>query len=123
MKWFLYAFSLYWIAVGSCAIIYTSEARNVMARMIREVDRRVLSIVAVIAGIAFLFAASASSVPWLIRLFGLLGILKGVYILVVPKNLYDQINNWYLDSFSDQAYRLWGIISLIIGTAVMSWIL
>ncbi|MBL7179080.1 MAG: hypothetical protein ISS65_02575 [Desulfobacterales bacterium] len=123
MKWFLYAFSLYWIAIGSCAILYTSAARNVMARMIREVDRRILSIVAFIAGIAFLFAASSSSVPWLIRLFGLMGILKGVYILVAPKNLYDQINDWYLDSFSDQTYRLWGIISLVIGTAVLSWIL
>lgn len=123
MKWFLYAISLYFIAVGTCAILYTHEARNAITRVIREVDRRILSILAVIAGIAFLFAASASRVPWLIRLFGFMGILKGVYILVAPKNLYDQINNWYLDSFSDQAYRLWGIISLIIGTAVLSWIL
>lgn len=123
MKWFLYVISLYFIAVGSCAILYTSEARNVMARMIKDVDRKMLSILAFIAGIAFLFAASASRVPWLIRLFGFMGILKGVYILVAPRNLYDQINSWYLDSLSDQAYRLWGIIALILGTAILSWII
>ena len=123
MKWFLYAISLIWIAAGCCSILYTSETRNVMNRMIKEVDRKLISIVPLIAGILFLFAASASSVPWFIRLIGLMGILKGVFVLVAPSNLYDQVNNWYLNSLSDQAHRLWGIIALILGTSVMSWIL
>ena len=123
MKWFLYAISLIWIAAGCCSILYTSETRNVMNRMIKEVDRKLISIVPLIAGILFLFAASASSVPWFIRLIGLMGILKGVFVLVAPSNLYDQVNNWYLKSLSDQAHRLWGIIALILGTSVMSWIL
>jgi len=123
MKWFLYAISLIWIAAGCCSILYTSETRNVMNRMIKEVDRKLISIVPLIAGILFLFAASASSVPWFIRLIGLMGILKGVFVLVAPSNLYDQVNNWYLKSLSDQAHRLWGIIALILGTAILSWIL
>ena len=123
MKLFLYAISLIWIAAGCCMILYTSETRNVMNRMIKEIDRRIICIVPLIAGILFLFAASASSVPWFIRLIGLMGILKGVFVLVAPSNLYDQVNNWYLNSLSDQAHRLWGIIALILGTSVMSWIL
>ena len=123
MKWFLYAISLIWIAAGCCSILYTSETRNVMNRMIKEIDRKLISIVPLIAGILFLFAASASSVPWFIRLIGLMGILKGVFVLVAPSNLYGQVNNWYLNSLSDEADRLWGIIALILGTAILSWIL
>lgn len=65
MKCFLYAISLIWIAIGSCAILYTSETRHVMGRMIKAIDRRILSIVPFIAGIVFLFAASVSRNPGL----------------------------------------------------------
>jgi uncharacterized protein YjeT (DUF2065 family) len=123
MKIFLYVISFIWIAGGCCMILYTSETRSVMDKMIQEIDRRILFIVPFIAGILFLFAASASHNPWFIRFIGLMGVAKGVFVLVAPDNLYDQINNWYLKSLSDQALRLWGIIALILGTAVLSWIL
>jgi hypothetical protein len=35
MKWFLYAISLIWIAGGCCMILYTSETKNFMERMIK----------------------------------------------------------------------------------------
>ncbi len=122
MKWFLYAVSLLWISAGCCMILYTRETRNVMERFLLQIDRRILSILPIIAGILFILAASASLNPSFIRFLGFMGVAKGVFIFFAPNNLYDQVNNWYLNSISDQTRRLWGVIALVLGTAVLSWI-
>ena len=123
MKWFLYAISLIWIAAGTWIILYTDECRNFYKRMYQGIDRRVLSILPTAAGILFLFAASASRHSWFIRFFGIMAVLKGVFFFFNPNDLYDDLNQWYIDSASDQTYRMHGIMALIFGTAVLSWIL
>jgi uncharacterized protein YjeT (DUF2065 family) len=74
-------------------------------------------------GILLLVSATASHHSWLIRLIGLLAVIEGGVILLMPKNLYDELINWYVNSLSDQTYRLFGILSLILGTAMLSWVL
>ena len=123
MKWFLYAISLIWITFGCWSILYTTESRNVMKSMLNKIDRKVLSALPFIFGILFIFSAPWSRHAWLIRLFGILAVMKGGFIFWNPNNLYDKTVGWYLNSVSDQTYRLYGIITLILGTAVLSWIL
>ena len=123
MKWFLYAISVIWIAVGCCTILYTSQSRNVVEKFLKTIDQKFLSILPFIAGILFLFSASASRHPWFIRLFGLIGIIKGVFIFVNPKGIYDKSADWYLNSLTDQTHRFYGIITIILGTAILSWII
>lgn len=123
MKWFLYTISVIWIAVGCCAILYTHQSRNIMRNLVRTINQKFLSTLPFIAGVLFLFSASASRHPWFIRLFGLIGIIKGIFIFVNPKGLYDKSVDWYLDSLTDQTYRFYGIITIILGTAVLSWII
>lgn len=123
MKWFLYAVSIIWIVIGCCTIIYTSESRNVWKNILKQIDRRVLSIFEIIMGILLLFSATASYHSWFIRLIGFMAVIEGGLIFLNPKNLYDKIIDWYLDSLSDQTHRLFGIITIILGTAVLSWIL
>ncbi len=123
MKWFLYAISLIWIAMGCCIILYTGETRKVVKRTLEGADRRIISILPFIAGVLFLFAASASRNSWFIRCIGLISVLKGVVIFLNPKDIHDDIIDWYLNSLSDQTHRLFGIIALILGTAVLSWII
>ena len=122
MKWFLYAISVIWIAVGCCIILYTRQSRDVIRKLLKTIDQKFLSILPFIAGILFLFSASATRHPWFIRLFGLIGIIKGVFIFVDPKNLYNKSTDWYLDSLTDQTHRFYGIIAIILGSAVLSWI-
>jgi uncharacterized protein YjeT (DUF2065 family) len=123
MKWFLYAISFLWITAGSWFIIYTTESRNVMKRLFEKTDRKVLSVFPAIIGILLLIAASWSIHSWFLRLLGIIAILKGGIIFFNPKNLYDEMMNWYVNSLSDQTYRFFGIVLIIIGTAVLSWIL
>ncbi len=123
MKWFLYAFSLIWISLGSGLIIYTRESKNMIKSFVTDLDRRILSALPTIFGAFLIVAASESRHSWFIRLIGILGVLKGVFIFWNPQNSYDKIVDWYLNSVSDQTFRFFGIITLILGTSILSWIL
>jgi uncharacterized protein YjeT (DUF2065 family) len=123
MKWFLYAFCLIWISFGAGLIIYTRESKSMTKRLIADLDRRILSALPVILGIFLIIAASESRHSWFIRLIGILAVLKGGFIFWNPQNLYDKIADWYLNSVSDETFRFFGIITLILGTVILSWIL
>ena len=122
MKWFLYAVSLLWIAFGAWIILYTSETRDVYRNMVNRIDRKFISILPAVVGILLLFGAFTSRNSWFIRMIGLMAIIKGVVLFSNPFNMYDKLNDWYLNSVSDQTYRLFGIIYLILGTSLISWI-
>ena len=122
MKWLLYAISFLWITAGSWFIIYTTESRNVMKRLFDKTDRKILSVFPAIIGILLFISASWSLHSWFLRLLGIMAVIKGGIIFFNPKNLYDEMMNWYLNSLSDQTYRFFGIVMIIIGTAVLSWI-
>jgi len=123
MNVFLYAISFLCIAIGCCTILYTDEARNFLKGLFNKIDRKFLSVFEAIMGILLLVSATASHHSWFIRLIGLMAIIEAGVIFLVPKNLYDELINWYVNSLSDQAYRLFGILSLILGIAMLSWVL
>ena len=122
MKWLLYAISFLWITAGAWFIIYTTESRNVIKRLFDKTDRKILSVFPAIIGILLFISASWSLHSWFLRMLGIIAVIKGGIIFFNPKNLYDEMMNWYLNSLSDQTYRFFGIVMIIIGTAVLSWI-
>jgi len=123
MTGFLYAIIFLIIAIGCCTILYTTETRNFLKRLFNQIDRKFISVFEVIMGILLLVSATASHHSWFIRIIGLLAIIEGGVIFLIPKNLYDELINWYVNSLSDQTYRLFGTLSLILGTAMLSWVL
>ncbi len=123
MKWFLYAFSLIWISFGAGLIIYTLESKRIIKRLVTDLDRRILSALPAVLGVFLIIAASESRHSWFIRLIGFLAVLKGGFIFWNPHNVYEKIVDWYLNALSDQTFRFFGIITLILGTVILSWIL
>jgi uncharacterized protein YjeT (DUF2065 family) len=123
MKWFLYAFSLIWISFGAGLIIYTRESKIMIKRLVTDLDRRILSALPAVLGVFLIIAASESRHSWFIRLIGFLAVLKGGFIFWNPYNVYDKTVDWYLNALSDQTFRFFGIIILILGTVILSWIL
>ena len=123
MKCFLYALSLICIAFGCWFILYTKETRQFVKNVFYKVDRKILAAFEAIMGILLLFSAPASHHPWFIRLIGLLAVIEGGIIFFISKNLYDRLIDWYVNSVSDNTYRLFGIISIVFGTVFLSWIL
>jgi uncharacterized protein YjeT (DUF2065 family) len=123
MRWFLYAFSLFGISIGCCTILYTTETRKFVKSIFNNVDQKILLAIPFILGILFILSASATRIPWLIRAIGLMAVIEGVVFFIIPKDLYDKFIDWYLNSLSDQTYRLSGILGIIIWIAILSWIL
>ena len=123
MTWFLYAFSLIWISFGAGIIIYTHESKSMIKGLVTNLDRRILSVLPAIFGVFLIIASPESRHSWFIRLIGILAVLKGGFIFWNPQNLYNKILDWYLNSLSDQTFRFFGIIILILGTVILSWIL
>ena len=121
MHIFLYAISIVWVAAGACFILYTSESRQWYKKIMDGMDRRIVAVMPLIAGILFLASASHSRNSWVIVLFGILGLAKGVAIFFNPLGFYEKTMEWILGT-SDRNFRFFGIISLILGTAVFSWI-
>jgi uncharacterized protein YjeT (DUF2065 family) len=122
MAWFLYLISVVCISYGSCTILYTSETRNTSKKLLTPINRIALSTLPLAFGVLMIIAASASLHPWLVRLLGLVGLMKGIFIFVNPNGMYDKSLHWFFESVSDQGYRLMGIVTVILGTAILSWI-
>lgn len=123
MEWILYAISLIWVAIGSGTILYTTECRNLIGQLTNGVDRRIVAIPPAVVGILLIISFTASQNRWFVILLGVIAVLKGVFVFVNPKGYYDQCAGWYVNTASDQTYRLFGIIAILLGTTLMSWIL
>lgn len=121
MKIIVYLLGFLWVAAGATAILYTADYKAYLKGMIEKLDRRILALIPAIFGLLLLFAASSTTHGWFIGLIGVLGMAKGVLIYFNPTGLFETSRDW-LYGLSDQGYRLMGIIALVLGTVVISWI-
>ena len=119
---FLYAMSAFWLVVGTCAILYTEQTRDAYRRLISEPGRRAAGAAALIFGLLLVASGGASHYPWFIRLLGMAAVIKGGVVLANPGRFWNRVSRWCTEDLSDQAYRFSGIVNVILGTAVMSWI-
>ena len=112
-----------WIIFGSFAILYTTQHRDMLKGLLENANLKIVAIFPFTAGVLLLFASSASHYPWFIRLIAMLAIVKGAFIFSNPNRTADKLNSWYLNAASDQTCRLFGIIAILLGSAVFSWII
>ena len=123
MKWVLFTFSMIWIVFGSFAILYTTQYRDIMRNTLEKTHLKIIAFFPFIGGILLLICSSTSHYPWFIRLIGILAIVKGAFIFINPIKIANRLNDWYLNSVSDQTHRLFGIILILLGSAVFSWVI
>jgi hypothetical protein len=121
MKYIVYLLGFLWIAAGAIAILYTDDYKGFLKGLLTRLDRMYLAMIPAIFGLLLLFAASSTTHSGFIRLIGVLGIVKGVLIYFNPGGLFEISKDW-LDTLSGQGYRLVGIIALVLGTVIISWI-
>ena len=121
MKYVVYLLGFLWIAAGAIAILYTDDYKAFFKGLLTRMDRMFLALIPAVFGLLLLFAASSTGPSWFIGLIGVLGIVKGVLIYFNPGGIFEISKNW-MDTLSDQGYRLVGIIALVLGTVVISWI-
>ena len=121
MKYIVYLLGFAWIAAGAFAILYTDNYKAYVKKLSNQTNRIWLAMIPIVLGLLLLLGASSTTHPGFIALIGFLGVVKGFLIYFNPSNLFEKSINW-LDTLSDQGCRLVGIIALVLGTVVISWI-
>ena len=121
MAWFLFLFSIIYIAIGCSFILAPTETKENMRLLTEKLDRKVWAAAAGIAGVLFLFSYTASSHPWIIILVGILALVKGGVFFVNPGGIYEKTTQWYYGELTEETVRIHGIAALILGTAIFCW--
>jgi uncharacterized protein YjeT (DUF2065 family) len=121
MEVIVFFLGVVYIAIGSISILYTKEYVDALKKLIQGIPLKVLSAFPAVFGILFFISASATNFPWFFRVIGMVAFVEAVLTFTNPHNLYNRLLDWYFD-LSDQTQRLFGIISIIFGSAILAWI-
>ncbi len=121
MKVIVYLLGFGYIAIGAICILYTSEYVDALKKIIQEIPLKVLSVFPAVFGILFIISALATTFPWFFRVIGIIAIAEAIVIFTNPHNLYSRLLDWYFD-VPDKTQRLFGIVSIIFGTAILTWV-
>lgn len=123
MKWILFAIAIFWIALGTWANLYPVQVHERLRRLIEKINPRWVAIVAFAVGIVLMIAAPESRQGvGFIRLLGLFAMAKAVVIAVLSKERYQRLSSWWFDPVREQSWRVWGLVLLILGVVVLSWL-
>ncbi len=122
MAWFLYLVSIIWIIMGTVLVLYTDWIRSSLKELVEKKNYRFLSPIPFVFGVLLVISAGWSEFFWLIFLLGLVGVAKGLYLFLAPKNQLEIVMKWWFDEASDRLYRFVGLICLVLGIALLSWI-
>ena len=110
-----------YIAICSCLILHTQKTSDALKRLFQTSQIKYVSVIPTVIGLLFFISSSATIYPWVFRIIGLLSIGGAVLTFIDPKKIFSRLLNWYLN-VSDQTLRLYGIIGIIFGTVILSWI-
>ncbi len=122
MEWFLYFVSFAWVAAGAGLILYTGELRGAIASHVVESRRKAFAVAALVFGVLLVAAAGRCRYSWFVVVLGLAAVGKAVALWIDPSGIFEKVRGWYLETASDQTLRFMGIVLLILGTALFSWV-
>ena len=122
MKVIVYILGFTYIAMCSLLILYTRESVITFKKLFDRYETRYLSIIPAVIGLLFLVSASATGYPWVFRIIAVIAFAEAVLAIVNPKKIYSRMLDWYFEDLSDQTHRLFGIIGLVFGTVILTWI-
>jgi uncharacterized protein YjeT (DUF2065 family) len=134
MKWVLYAISFLWIILGAVQILYTEKSTAVLKKLMAERNPKVLAVVPFLIGILLCIGAlwhyeyavekavSFWRPLWFVFALGLIACIKGIIFFLLPPEKTKKALHWWFYEASDRFIRLWGLILVVLGIAILTWI-
>ena len=119
----LYVLAILWIVVGTFLVLYTESTQEVLKKLFFTDHFRWLAPLPLVFGILLLVGAfSHKEMFWLVFVLGVVGILKGVFLIIGPSAKIKELFDWWFHKASERTIRLIGLISVILGTAILSYL-
>jgi uncharacterized protein YjeT (DUF2065 family) len=119
----LYILAILWIVVGTFLVLYTESTKEVFKKLFFIDHIRWMAALPLIFGILLLVGAFYhKEMFWLVFVLGVLGVLKGVFLIVGPSAQIKKLLDWWFHKASERTIRLNGLISVILGTAILSYL-
>ena len=119
----LYILAILWIVMGTFLVLYTEGTKEVLKKLFLTDRFRWLAALPLIFGILLVAGAFyQKEMFWLVFILGVLGVLKGVFLIIGPSAQIKKVLEWWFHKASDRTIRLNGLISVILGTAILSYL-
>ncbi len=122
MKAIVYLLGFGHIAASTCLVLYTRETVDWIKGLFKAYHLKYLSAIPAVFGLLFLISASATTYPWVFRIIGVLAFAESAVAFIDPQKIYSRMLDWYFEKVADQTNRLFGIIGIIFGTVLLTWI-
>lgn len=121
MVWFLYLVAVLFIAKGSFLVLHTEKALELSEAVIEQGNHRIWGIAGTTFGVLLAVASFWSGVVWFLFLLGLMFAGIGLFIFLgEDEKVQPLLKTW--SSLSGTGLRMWGLILVVTGTAILSWI-
>ena len=121
MLWFLYLVAIIFIAKGSFLVLHTERALELSEMIIEKGSHRIWGLAGGVFGILLSIASFWSGVVWFLFVLGLMFAGIGIFLFLgEEEKVQPLLRTW--SSMSHTGLRLWGLILVVTGTAILSWI-
>ncbi len=121
MVWFLYIAAVLFIAKGSFLVLHTEKALELGEMILEKSTYRMWGIVGGAFGILLSVSSFWSGMVWFLFLLGLMFAGLGIFVFLgEEEKVRPLVRTW--SSMSGTGLRLWGLILVVTGTAILSWI-
>ncbi len=123
MRIVLYIISILWIAMGTFLIIYTHRTKEFMKKLFYRDNPKWLAVFPLVFGLILVIGAFQLRDMFLLAfLLGMLGLAKGLYLLFGPATQVKALFDWWFHKAGDRTIRMQGLISFILGVAILSYL-
>ena len=114
----LYLFGIIYIVLGGLSIFATDLARKkIFNKCFQIKDWKKFAPIPIIVGILLILAASYNRYMIFILIIGILGIVKGIMMLVATDKIQTMVD-WWMKA-QDNVYRAWGVAMIILGSLIL----
>lgn len=121
MIWYLYFVAFIFIATGIFLILDSHHAVTMSAGFVESGNYRLWGLVGAVFGLLLAVSSFWSGVVWFLFILGLMMTGMGVFMLVGQEERVDALLRVWGD-ISERGFRFWGLVLLVTGTAILSWI-
>jgi hypothetical protein len=120
MKVIIYLLGITCIFYCAYFNLYTRQAVNALRKMFQTYQLKYLAAIPAVIAVLFLVSAPATRCPWPFWIIGVLAAIEAIVAFTNPQKIYSRMIDWLLADVSDQVYKIFAILGIILGTLILT---